>query len=129
MPCKDPQKRKEFAVAYRERNREKINERKRLFYQNNKDKSYFQRDTYKDTPQFKKTHTISNWKTRGVVGDFDELYNTYLSTDKCDVCKCMFEGTNIKCLDHDHETGLFRAVLCKRCNVRDNWKKIKCPSP
>ena len=124
MPYKDPEKRREAKRRYAENNRETILERKKLFYQNNKHKSYYQRDTYKDTPQYKKSHTISNWKTRGVVGDYDEMYNIYLNTNKCDVCHYVFDETNKKCLDHDHDTGLFRQILCHRCNLHDNWKKI-----
>jgi hypothetical protein len=126
MPYKDPEKRKEAQRRYAENNREKMLERKKLFYQNNKHKSYYQRDTYKDTPQFKKTHTISNWKTRGVVGDYDEMYNIYLNTNECNVCKVGFNEKNWKCLDHDHDTGKFRQILCNNCNTLDRWKnKIK----
>ena len=124
MPFKDPEKKKEYMRKYAENNREKIYERNRLFYQNNKDiKSYYQRDTYKDIPSFKKTHTISNWKTRGVIGDYDELYEQYINTTECNVCKFVFTDKNWKCLDHDHTNGQFRYILCNNCNMYDRWKK------
>jgi|DEB0MinimDraft_6_1074348.scaffolds.fasta_scaffold06391_3 hypothetical protein len=124
MPYKDPEKRREAQRRHFEKNRESILEKKRLFYSNNKDKDYYKRETYADTYQFKKTHTISNWKYRGVVGDYDSLYEMYIKSTHCDVCKKEYKNIRDRCLDHDHETGLFRQFLCTRCNVLDNWMKF-----
>ena len=37
-----------------------------------------------------------------------------------------WEKLNKKCLDHDHKTGLFRNIICNRCNVirGNNDRKI-----
>ncbi len=75
---------------------------------------------YRQTPKGKKRRRIGHWKIRGVIHiDWDNLYELYLKTNKCDKCKCEFIGTNRKCLDHDHTTGLFRNILCHRCNIND----------
>ena len=76
---------------------------------------------YRQSPKGKKTHTITNWKTKGVIGDYDKLYDIYLNTNECNVCKKDLSTTK-KCLDHDHETGEFRYVLCNACNSCDSWK-------
>ena len=34
----------------------------------------------------------------------------------CDICKIDLEGKK-KCIDHNHETGKVRGVLCHSCNV------------
>ncbi len=34
----------------------------------------------------------------------------------CDVCGSSYEGIKL-CIDHCHESGLVRGVLCNQCNV------------
>jgi hypothetical protein len=95
------------------------------YYKNNKQKQKENIKNYRKTEKGKEVSMISNWKQKGVIHDnFEELYNKYLNTKECNVCKYVFDKTNRKCLDHDHETGLFRNVLCHKCNNYDNWKKL-----
>ena len=76
--------------------------------------------------KYKKSNTLNNWRRSGVKGDLDELYKKYVNTDKCEICEKVFSDTYNRCLDHDHETGEFRNVLCRSCNTCDSWKnKIK----
>ena len=81
---------------------------------------------YRQTEEGDRATRISSWKTiLGVKHDnFNELYEHYINTHSCDVCHYVFDEHNRRCLDHDHETGLFRQILCNRCNIMDNWKKI-----
>lgn len=111
-----------------EKNKEKAKEHNKEYYKVNKDKlKEYQNDFYK-TPKGKKIHTIFNWKRYGLIHEnMGELYNRYLDTTECDVCKYIFDETNWRCMDHCHITGLFRQILCNKCNVKDNWKKIINP--
>ena len=59
----------------------------------------------------------------GVIhDDFDALYEHYINTNECDVCHKVFKSTKDRCLDHDHNNGQFRQILCNSCNTYDNWK-------
>ena len=51
-----------------------------------------------------------------------ESYDKYMNTEKCEVCQNNFTSSKDKCLDHDHETKVFRFILCRDCNNYDNWK-------
>lgn len=96
---------------------------KRKAYDRERKKNYYQ------TPAGRKSITIKNWKTFGVIHDnFDELYEQYLEATHCNACKSGFKSTFYKCLDHDHTTGLFRQFLCRSCNNKDRWKKFTSPS-
>lgn len=108
MPYKDknsPEARRtsqECAKRYYEKNKEKIS-------QKNKD------------PERIKALTISRWKNnyKVICDDFNSLYDKYKSSTNCEKCNKEFNNENHndkKCLDHDHETGLFRNMLCMRCN-------------
>ena len=129
------EEKKAYRKAYREANKAKIKQARREEYLRNKEayleraKKNFDRDKhkiaikkYEQTEAGIKTKRMSRWRSYGVNNLTDELYEHYINCDKCEVCKCEFTDKNVKCLDHDHETGDFRYVLCRACNCRDNWK-------
>tara|TARA_R110000796_G_scaffold200623_3_gene316635 strand:+ start:207 stop:677 length:471 start_codon:yes stop_codon:yes gene_type:complete len=71
-----------------------------------------------------KTKRITCWKKSGVIhDDFDSLYDIYINTMECNHCKKDFKNTTDRCLDHDHETGAFRAIVCRNCNNQDAYIK------
>ena len=77
--------------------------------------------------KYPKSMTISHWKSRGVIyHDFDDLYEVYIKTMKCSHCNKEFVSTRDRCLDHNHETGSFRAIVCHKCNTKDSY--IKYPN-
>ena len=90
----------------------------------NKEKKRAQNKAYNKTPKGIKSHAINKWKSRGVTGDLSKIYDErYLHCTHCEVCNKEFSSTRDRHLDHCHETGLFRQVLCQNCNAMDNWKK------
>ena len=110
MPLKDPEARKAYE---RERSKNRVptdasrkydREWKRRFYQ---------------TPKGKKKLTFDNWKKGGLVGDYEAVYEIYLNTTNCMRCSIQFCVGNRKSMDHDHETGEYRAVLCNTCNAHN----------
>ena len=74
--------------------------------------------------KYLKYQTINNWKFSGVIyHDFDELYEVYIKTMNCWHCNKEFVSTRDRCLDHNHETGAFRAIVCQKCNCKDSYIK------
>ena len=145
MPFKDPEKEKEYKKEYRlknkdkikkyyQENKDKIKEQQKIYRQENKDKIKEQNKQYRQENKDKikeyrqnenciKQKRISNWKTSGVVcDDYDNLYEIYINTTNCEKCDIILTYDKLttnttKCLDHNHQTGLFRYVLCNRCNI------------
>lgn len=77
---------------------------------------------YRQTSTCKKNNTIADWKIKGVKSDdYKNMYNHYINTFFCDNCEQELIGgrgiSNHRHLDHNHETGLFRNVLCGSCNI------------
>ena len=71
-----------------------------------------------------KSQMIYNWKKSGLIyDDYDALYEAYIKTSDCQHCQTEFTKNNKRCLDHNHETGLFRKIICNRCNTCDSYIK------
>jgi len=106
-----PEERKAYNKAYYEANKMKICEYLKAYYQ---------------TPAGKKSTTINNWKRSGLIdsdGDnYEKRYQSYLQSTHCAFCKIEYNDTFYRCLDHDHDTKLFRAFLCNPCNICDVLK-------
>ena len=96
MPHSDPQKYKEYQREWKRK--------------------------YRLTDEGLKKNRMNNWQNNGVNNVNDELYKRYLDTENCEICGKDFTETKNKILDHDHETGEFRYVLCRECNNQDSWK-------
>jgi hypothetical protein len=82
---------------------------------------------YRKTPQYKKSHLIGNWKYKGLIGDYEAIYKRYVNTTHCDLCNVeLCDGNklpNRKCMEHNHDTGEFRNIVCNSCNCKKTDKK------
>ena len=137
---KNKEKIKESSKKYRDNNKEKIKEsnnknkeKRRIYMENNKDKKRLydkkydeenkeKKRLYRQTEKGIKSRRIARWKHSGVIcEDWNEIYNHYLRTSYCDICKVELTYDKLstpttKCLDHCHVSGQVRNILCHSCN-------------
>jgi len=66
---------------------------------------------------------IRSWKKYGLIlkegQTYKDIYSFVMSIERCERCGVPFDNEeygNKRCMDHSHETGYFRQVLCHRCN-------------
>jgi len=80
---------------------------------------------YNQSEKGKMRMKLNSWKQRGLVCDTPEDYLTiyyhWLASTHCEKCPKEFDNTkhNDKNMDHDHNTGLYRNILCNRCNTNN----------
>ena len=104
------------------KNKEKMKARSKKQREDDIESYKLYQKIYKQTDKGIKSRRIGHWKSRGVIGDYEVLYQKYLDTDKCENCGVILtydlkQTPTTKHLDHDHSTGLFRNILCMVCNT------------
>jgi hypothetical protein len=72
-----------------------------------------------------KSRSKTQWKSRGMIftlDEFKEIYEKYIYATNCELCDVLFPNTRNRQLDHCHETGKIRNIVCCKCNLqkRDN---------
>ncbi len=86
------------------------------------DRKEYMKEYMKKSPHGKKTNTISKWKTRGLkeTKEFiEQIYQQYLLSEECELCGNSYKNSIDKQMEHNHLTGKFRNICCKKCNL---WK-------
>jgi len=129
------EERKNQRAEYYKDNREKIIEKVKEWGEKNKEqrteymkkygeKNKEKRKEYNKTPNIKKLYAIASWKRSGLINDdYHALYQKYIESTNCEECGCEYgkygDGSGKwRCMDHDHESGLFRNFLCNSCNIK-----------
>jgi hypothetical protein len=74
-----------------------------------------------------------SWTSQGIIDihndNFKTYYKIFRSTKYCDYCNRRIVGKFddkkkgcIKCLEHDHDSGYVRGVVCISCNSKKAWE-------
>ncbi len=67
------------------------------------------------------TNTISDWKSKGLLETRErreEIFWIRESSTNCEKCGKEFKSAQDRHMDHCHETGRFRNILCSGCNLK-----------
>ena len=133
MECAKNKNRSEYLRKYREANKEKYREYSAKYYQENKEKYREYGRKYREAnkeyiietnlkyreenkEKLKKTKYKSALLKYGITL---EDYNKMLSEQGgvCAICGKKEKGNKRLAVDHDHDTGKIRGLLCGNCNI------------
>tara|TARA_R100000541_G_scaffold189_2_gene743 strand:- start:1334 stop:1651 length:318 start_codon:yes stop_codon:yes gene_type:complete len=82
------------------------------------DRKEYMKD-YAKTSAGRKVLRIANWKNNKIIcDDWDLMYERFINTERCECCNKVFAPppAKDKHLDHNHQTGKIRNILCRNCN-------------
>jgi len=77
--------------------------------------------------KYHKSRTIYNWKRSGLKENEEtilEIYVGYIRASNCELCGNAFISSTDRRMDHSHETGKFRNIVCTKCNSFKSDKKV-----
>jgi hypothetical protein len=101
---------------YRELHKDKLLNRRKVYYQNNKERKLDWDKKYHATHlEERRNRDLKN--TYGISrNDYDAMLTSQGGI--CKICGATEPGHKRRyfCVDHDHETGRIRGLLCVRCN-------------
>lgn len=113
----------EYMKKYNARHKERISSYRKTKYANSMaENPNFNKDKYdpvvakKYATKRRKQICEHRWKMQGIVGITFEIYTQDLIS--CGgLCKICQNPMRIPHVDHCHETGRYRGLLCSRCNL------------
>ncbi len=110
-----------YVKEWKDKNKERLKEQQSIDYKNNPEKYRKWSKQYKDLNR-EKISTLEICRVRQIsVKDYEAMVKH--QNGKCAICK--LEETRMArngnkttrlCLDHDHDTGKIRGLLCHDCN-------------
>ncbi len=123
MPSKKEDKRL-YDIKYRAKNKEKKRLQDKEWREKNKE--YMKKYIKSYRPKNLHSYTISQWKFQGIKlrpnEDWDSVYLYWKTCERCELCDVeLTDGRGeltSRNLDHDHDTGFIRNVLCWGCNIK-----------
>ena len=122
MPYKTKEAQAEYRRQYWEKNKERLTEYRRAWLDRNREKvTANQRARYKADPEkyrkyfrdhrIKKVYRLTELEYSRLVSEQD---------GKCGICgkppSGTWHGDRMLNVDHDHQTGAVRGLLCNKCN-------------
>lgn len=106
---------------YHEKNKIKIHEQQKEYYQIHKVEILEYQKQFGKTKEGKSANLRKRLKSSYglTLEQYDEMVEN--QDGVCIICGNVNENGYRLCVDHDHETGKIRALLCHRCNRLIGW--------
>lgn len=104
---------KPCTALYRTEQRDSIRKTKKKYRDNNKEKRKLDQNQYRAKDRTK----ASLYNAKYTYGLEAEEYIKLISKAHCEICKTINSGKKAFHVDHCHQTGKVRGLLCNKCNL------------
>ena len=109
------EKNKDKIKEYYEKNKDKIKEVNKEYREKNKDKIKEVNKEYREKNKDKIRADRIMRKYNLTMEDYQEIINS--QNNQCPICHTDLRHVKLH-VDHDHETGKVRGILCYKCNTQ-----------
>lgn len=123
---------KKYNAKYREKNKKKLKKYNIEYKENNKEIIKEKRKKYHIKNSLKISKQVREVKLKTRYGITKDQYNLILVGQdfKCAICGKEYQWNKKLDIDHNHNTGEIRGLLCGNCNrglglFKDNVKNLK----
>ena len=121
ISCNKDKQEKEFGIFRGKQNKQCLacREYHNRFYAENKNGKQTKAKEYylKHKDKFRKRHFQDALKRKYKLSlEVFEAMKTE-QNNKCAICNQEFNGNQVPCVDHSHETNEIRGLLCRKCNL------------
>lgn len=121
-----------YQKSYRKKHKKKLREYNLKYKEVNKETIKKQRKEYTERERFKIARRVRANKLRARYGMSEDQYNLLLALQEavCAICGAQHTQDRMLAVDHDHQTGQVRGLLCGNCNraiglFRDSTENLK----
>jgi hypothetical protein len=120
----------EYLRRWKEANKDKVSEHGKRTYSKHhdervlKNREYYNknREEIQEKVREKRKEDPLRYKEHNLRSDHDmslkAFVGLFMSQDcRCAICQTPFQNYQSACVDHDHQSGKIRALLCSKCNM------------
>lgn len=100
---------------YRAKNSKSLLERHRDYNSKNRETINVKSKEYRDANPEKRIETKLNARYKLTIREYQEMYDN--QNGLCAICGGISSNGRRLCVDHNHDNGKIRALLCDNCNV------------
>jgi|SRR5271166_143719 len=120
-------KQKEWSAKWRTNNKEKDKQQKAKWRANNREQDLANKAKYRADNKEKIAESYRIHILKKEYGMSKEDYDDMLEGQGgvCAICKQVCSTGRALAVDHDHQTGIVRALLCRDCNIALGLMKDK----
>jgi hypothetical protein len=117
------EKQKIYIKQYKIDNKEKIALDSKIRYDKIKHTPEFKQNKLQRQREYRKKerqkYVVNGWRNKGIIdSDWDSFYDVFIKQTHCWICNKKYDFKKYRrCLDHDHETGEIRYIVCNVCNI------------
>lgn len=119
IPVRDEDKRQAYQQEYRQKNKEKLSLQRKEYYRRNREELLRQKQRYYEDNKYSLAKKNKAKYKQYAYGLTEAEYGAMWAGQRglCAICNKKLKSGGSTHIDHCHDTGIVRGLLCRECNI------------